>query len=237
MGPSRSFLTIAFLCISLVLASCQNEVTTPSSPSSPAGDVNGLQKVAKRDISDFLSTQVSVITGLDPNDPDQKLFVSDCAGYLNDNYLLGLPSTFDGSIMEKPLPDGRAEVKISIRAHNVLTYVLSVLTGPPYPVLFGASRSMVEGGATATLGEAKLEITFINSAPGAPIPDIYAMDISRITFNASAFGPLTAAAGLGPDGTRGHAWTNQVGLLTKVHGHPSIDGFATEYVRLQAVGR
>lgn len=120
-----------------------------------------------------------------------------------------------------------------IRAHNVLTNVRSNSNGA---LLFGTRVGDLLAGATPTLGEAKLEITFINSAPGAPIPNLFDMMITGATFEASAFCPLTAAAGLGPDGTPGHAWANQIRLLTKVHGHAAIDGFATENVRLRAVG-
>ena len=125
-------------------------------------------------------------------------------------------------------------------AHNVLTFVLSNADGT---LLFGGTPASIfpgwDANGTLTLGEAKFEITFINSALGAPIPDIFQMfgTTSRMTFNSSAFGPLTAASGLGPDGTPGHAWTNQIGMFTKVHGHLAVDGFATENLRLQAVGQ
>jgi hypothetical protein len=235
MRHDRFFLTILFCCISLILASCQNEVADPSLTSSSAGNASGLNKVIQRDITDFLSTQVNV-TGWSGAAPDYPLFfVADYAGVINNTYGLGLPSTFEGTITDRALSDGTAEVRIMLRAHNVLTYVID--NNFPFPTFFGARRSEVQNGATPTLGDADLDITLINSAPNAPIPDLFSMETTpRITFHASAFGPLRAAAGFGPDGTPGHAWTNQIGLLTKVHGHPSINGFATENVRLQAVG-
>ncbi len=223
--------------MALVLLGCSDTpdpVAAPTALGASPGELNAPGNVVPRDISDFLSTQVNW-TGWSGPPPDYPLFyVADYAGIFNKKYALGLPSTFDGIITEKALSDGTAEVKIMVRAHDILIYVRR---GPAGATLFGARVGDVLAGATPTLGDAKLEITFINSAPGAPIPDLFSMMITGVSFESSAFGPLKAAAGLGPDGTPGHAWVNQIGLLTKSHGQLSVDGFATENVRLQAVGR
>jgi len=241
MGQNRFYRFIllgAIVSLFLILASCQKGVMdSPASvDQSNSGGIDGFNKggVVQRDINDFLSTQFLVWGWFDPDAPTPQVFVSDFAGVLNNAYGLGLNPTYDGSITEKALDDGTAAVRIKLRAHNVLTYV----TNANWTILFfGENASTILGGATPTVGEVNLDITFINSAPGAPIPELgYIPNVSKLFLQADAFGPLKAAAGLGPDGTPGHAWTNQRGLLTKVQGHPGIDGFAVENVKLQAVG-
>jgi hypothetical protein len=236
LGHSHRFMFfISLFCLSLVLASCQSEVVDPDLST---GSANGLNKstngVVQRDINDFVSTQIIYWYWTDPNDPNPKFFISDFAGVLNNAYGLNISSTYEGKITEKALSDGTAEVRVMLKAHNVLTYVLNGSS----QLLFGERPSTILGGATPTLGDANLDITFINSAPGAPIPELYYMtNVSKLSMNASAFGPFKSLAGFGPDGTPGHAWVNQVGLLTKVNGKPGIDGFAVEYVKLQPVGK
>jgi hypothetical protein len=241
--------------MAFVLVGCSDNsvpVVAPTDQNASAGDVNRLSKVTQRDIGSFLSTQVTwmVWTGPAPDFP--LLLAADFTGVINNTLHLGLPSTFDGSISERALSDGTAEVKIMLRAQKVLTFVLrwSDIT-----LLFGGTPAQIfdfpgwedlntpeweNAKGTQTLGDAVFEITFINSAPGDPIPDIIEILTSRrvtkVNFNSSAFGPLTAAAGLGPDGTPGHAWSNQVARFTIVHGHLAIDGCAVENIRLQPVG-
>jgi hypothetical protein len=230
----RFKLFIVLFGLSLVLASCQSEVVDPGLSSTSSGELNkSPEGVVQRDINDFVSNQVLYWFWSDPNDPNPKFFIADFAGVLNNAYALNISSTYEGKITEKALSDGTAEVRVMLKAHNVLTYVLNGSS----QLLFGERPSTILGGATPTLGDANLDITFINSAPGAPIPELAFMsNVSKLSMNASAFGPFKALAGFGPNGTPGHAWINQVGLLTKVNGHPSLDGYAVEYVKLQPVG-
>ncbi len=231
-----SLVLLLVASMAFVLPGCSDNsapVSASTAPVASPGEMNTLGGVVQRDISEFLNAQVNW-TGWSGPPPDYPLFyVADYAGMFNKKYALGRPTTFDGIITEKALSDGTAEVRIMVRAHDILIYVRR---GPAGATLFGARVGDVLAGAAPTLGEAKLEITFINSAPGAPIPDLFSMMITGVSFESSAFGPLKAAAGLGPDGTPGHAWVNQIGLFTKEHGQLSVDGFATENVRLQAVG-
>ncbi len=238
----KYFFVTAILTISLsFLISCEptSNVMEPNTPQSAANSTaNEVAGVVERDINDFVSTQYLTWGWYDSNAQETYIFVIDYAGVLNNYYGLNLNSTFSGKIMEKAMSDGRAEVRISLKAHNVLTYVSGLTNGAWTPLLFGELAASVAGGATATLGDANLDITFINSAPGAPIPEIGLMqDVTRLSVNASAFGPFKAAAGFGPDGTPGHAWLNQVGLLDHVNGHPGVNGFSVEYVKMQPVGR
>jgi hypothetical protein len=242
MKHNRFFLFISVFTILLFIASCQKSSDVVS-PDLSKGSSNVLSKssngIVFRDINDFLSTQTISISWYDPDDPIRKMYICDYAGVLKERNSLNINSTYTGIITEKALGDGTAEVRIRLKAHNILTYVTGVTGSSWTPVLFGENPTSVLGGATPTLGEANLDVTFTNSAPGAPIPELWYMSIrSYSTIYASAFGPFKEEAGFGPDGTPGHAWMNQIGLLAKIgdNGNPGVDGFAVEFVKLQPVG-
>src|SRR5262249_28334551 len=92
----------------------------------------------------------------------------------------------------------------------------------------------VKAGMDASLGSSTLTVDFINTAPGADLPDITALNapgqvLNKLSFNAKATGTLRAAFGV-PDGTPGMARTNQRGLYG-VRGKPPNDVFPVEFVR------
>ena len=222
---------LCILSLGLLLAGCQKEATGPVSPTIGTAVVSPLQKVSQRPISDFLSTQVFATFWTTPN--SDLVYGVDFAGALDRILGLNLTTTFDGSVTERALNDGTAEVNVDIRSHNVVTWIFD---GVLNVRVFGMDPWSVQGGATPTLGDVHFKCTLINSAPGAALPSIFDANITRMTIEASAFGPLTAAAGLGPDGTPGHGWINQVGLLTKIHGRLAVDLFPAEVLKLQRVG-
>jgi hypothetical protein len=199
--------------------------------------------VVQRPISDFLSTQVIGTAWYNGDNPLYSYLV-DFAGVFSRSNGLDLMPTFEGTITERPLADGTAEVTVDIRSHNALTWIREFYS--PYDVVFGENPQAVKTGATPTLGYVHLRWDFINPEPGAPIPDFHTPDVptKSVKMEASAFGPLKAAAGLGPDGTLGHGWTTQVGVFQKflyglpLEGQPGTDqGYTAQFVKLEAVGR
>ena len=101
------------------------------------------------------------------------------------------------------------------------------------PLLSGNRAQDVKNGAAPALGDSHFEFVFINTRPDAPLPDlIWALmglwnptdpllppgypwpgfEWVSIRINATADGPLHAAAGLGPDGTPGHGKVVEVNL-------------------------
>ena len=224
---------LSIFCLGFLFVACQNEAVNPVSSTVGRGVATPLQKVAQRPISDFLSTQTFPTPWTSPK--SDFAYIVDYAGWVDRAFGLNLGTTFDGTVTEQPLSDGTAEVNIDVRSHNALTWMFNWVSDPNVRV-FGMDPWSVQGGATPTLGDVHFKCTMIIPAPGAPIPDIYEALFTRLTMEASAFGPIAAAAGMGPDGTPGHGWTNQVGLVTKTHGRPGIDGFTAEVVTLQRVG-
>ena len=175
---------------------------------------------------------------------------------------LSLGTTTDGKITERPLADGRAEVTVLLHTKKALTWAtkfdpniafdptnLSTYQFLFQPVLLGHRPSDVLEGQDAALGDSFLKVVFINTAPGAPMPDLAQLaffpesgqELLSVTFSAQADGRLREAFGV-PDGTPGRAEVAQTGLIFVAgKANPSsrvaLDGFPAEYINLNAVGR
>jgi hypothetical protein len=230
-----------------VVMGCSDNSAVPVSPTEQSISMQGtaatLAKggpVVQRPISDFLSTQVTGTAWYNGDNPLYRYLV-DFAGVFPRNNGLDLPPTIEGTITERPLSDGTAEVTVDIRSHNALTWIDKYAT---HEVVFGEHPLAVKAHATPTLGYVHLRWDFINSEPRAPIPDFHAPNVptKSVKMEANAFGPLKAAAGMGPDGTPGHGWTNQVGVFQKflydlpLEGQPGTDhGYTAQFVKLEAV--
>jgi hypothetical protein len=161
-----------------------------------------------------------------------------------------LGTAMDGSVTERPLPDGRAEVHVRLHTKNALVWAFLLdpsLPGNPWrdnPLSFGHRAPEVLAGADAALGESLFHVVFINSAPGAPLPDIlqvfYAPEEGQeghtMCFYGRADGTLRELYGV-PDGTPGRVQVTQTGLLALPSQSPSYDGFPAEKVSLQVVGQ
>ena len=177
----------------------------------------------------------------------------DYAGLANDKVeelsggAVSLGTTTDGTITERSLPDGRAEVTVLLHTKNALTWVVRPINDNDFAsgtLLFGARVPDVLAGATPALGESFLQVVFINTAPGAELPDLEQLffdpkpgqETSFISFRAQANGELRAAFGV-PDGTTGSAEVIQTGLfMTKFKG-ATADGFPAELINLKVVGK
>jgi len=155
-------------------------------------------------------------------------------------------TTVDGSVTESPMPDGSAEIKIVLHTTNALTRVLSTDSSA---VVFGYSRPEVSRGATPVLGDVQGQISFRNTSPGAPLPDISQLmycpepgqSLEVFSLRARASGPLRAAFGV-PEGTPGRFEMNQTGLLEtsgKANPHSAVgrDAFPVENIILRATGK
>jgi hypothetical protein len=214
--------------LAFVLISCQEKAADPVSSLGGSQRPSQLSSVVERPLTDFTLSQ-GPLFWYDSDNPMYNL-VSDYTGKYNSTYGLNLGTTFEGSIREMALDDGTARVTVILHGKNVLTY--AYLTASPYSLVFGRTPLQVQGGATPALGECFLRWEFINSAPGAPIPLLGTN--GKLNFNASAVGELRAAAELGPDGTRGQAWTNQVGLIDGIQPNkPLDDGYPAEFVKVK----
>jgi hypothetical protein len=154
---------------------------------------------------------------------------------------ISLGTETEGKIIERRLPDGRAEVTVLLHTKNALTWVMAPWAFDPYgdDLVFGHRAQDVLDGVDPALGESFLMWVFINKAPGAPLPDLVAetlvgptVETIMLSFEAHADGTLRGAFGV-PDGTHGRAQITEIGLFP-----PGKDPrWPAEHINLKIVGR
>lgn len=82
-------------------------------------------------------------------------------------------TTLDGNIVEQALPDGRARVTIDLKGFNVMSYMVKEAFLADGSVVFGKRvDQLFDPSVEPALGNISMRIVFINSAMGAPIPDL-----------------------------------------------------------------
>lgn len=167
-----------------------------------------------------------------------------------------------GTVTERPLPDGTAEITVIMHTKGANIWVIEL--GEDYtlwgdeiagaaPTLFGYRPRDVTQGAKPALADTLLHIVFIISAPGAPLPDLlsinYTPAVKFFAFTAHGEGPLTNAFIQG--GASGKCTIVQTGLFGTYFknfppnddGTPSspnrvaFDIFPVENIKLQVVGK
>src|SRR6266705_158871 len=116
----------------------------------------------------FVPPQPNVIGFIDPNTANFVLV--DYSGSANSLKPLG--TTVDGSITEVALDDGRAEVVVVLHTRNALAWASDISSSFPGPTLFGHRLDEVLAGGDPALADSLLQVTFKNTSPGAPLPDI-----------------------------------------------------------------
>jgi hypothetical protein len=193
---------------------------------------------------------------LGQSDPSNGLLSSvDYAG-LADDWIGGpdgcgmsFGTTFSGEVTEETLADGRASVHVVLHTDNALTWVTEDDAPPTSnfnnPLLFGHRAPDVCNGAEPVLGRITFIIDFINTAPGAPLPDVLQLLIAPepgqefpkyFSTRARAKGPLRLAFGVA-DGTPGQFDTTQNGLFMTAFQGATADAFPVERINLKVVGR
>jgi hypothetical protein len=193
----------------------------------------------QRPIQQFVAAQTSQLFWFDP-ETGHSIF-TDYSGRNNSQFQLGLGTTTDGTITERSLPDGRARVHVVLHTRSALT------TGGfnfNAAGVFGHSVGQVLGGADAALGDSLLTVDFINTAPGAAMPNLISLIfnpqpgqvVEKLLFVVNADGTLRAAFGV-PDGTPGSAHTTQRGLFTVPGEGIPADRFPSERVEFRVTGQ
>jgi hypothetical protein len=183
-------------------------------------------QVTTRPILDFVNAQGTFDLGflivppvpnfLGTSDPVAGLSMSiDYAGLADETCGGVAGTTFAGSVKEKLLPDGRAEVTVELLTSDAIAWVVDGFDFANDPVIFGVRWEDKEGNCvingTPVLGNSMLKLTLINTAPGAPLPDLIQLAVApepgqellAISLHAEAIGELA-------DGTLARAETHQV---------------------------
>jgi hypothetical protein len=140
-------------------------------------------------------------------------------------------------------------VQVELHTTNALTFGMRI-TAPPYgdfatdPLIFGAPAQDVLAGAVPGIGECHASFAW-KQYPGPLVdfnhagdsPGVPGFEIVNLSFRASATGPLTAAAGYGPDGTPGRLIIAETGFARTTGMGATADGFPAEFVEVRAIGR
>jgi hypothetical protein len=231
------------------------------------------QGTVQRPIEDFLSTQGTfcvpdgsggcfLYVPPDPNflgwnnDLDSAIIYFagvDYAGLAN-AYGPDKEPAITGTVTERPLKDGRAEVTVLLHTKNANIWVIELdFSGDLLdqiankPTLFGHRPADVLTGKQQALADTFLHVRFINTAPNVALPDLVQLvnfpnpelgqELKFLAFNVQAKGPLTAEFGV-PENTPGKCTIIQTGLfMTQGSGLALEDGFPVENIHLQVVGK
>jgi hypothetical protein len=154
-----------------------------------------------------------------------------------------IPTSFSGEVIERQLPDGRADVKVMLFTSNALIWVVDRCECEfgPGNVLMGSTPDQVIHGADPVLGDSFFDIEFINTAPGAPLPDLFqlflfggAWQFISAGFQAKAQGPMHDVPGVQDivAGTTGMLTVTVAG----VHSFNAFHGLPANVVNLTPVG-
>ena len=116
-------------------------------------------------------------------------------------------TSFSGTVTERPLSDGRAEIKFNLHTKHAASRAFLLADGTP---LFGYTTPEILAGAQPALGESTFEFAFIQPHVGMPLPDLGQVGFAPIPgqefewshFRSVTTGPLRAGFGVA-DGTRG----------------------------------
>lgn len=223
-------------------------------------------QAVQRPLSDFLGAQGSTNLFLPPipdfvgwsdnppNGCNSTEFASvDYAGvaaaWLEANGGPSVGTELSGSVTERPLADGRADVRVELHTRNAITWVealppVDFATDPP---TFGykANALLANPSLHPALSASLLQVEFTNPAMGAPLPDLVTafilggalpgQSLLTLSFRASGSGPLHANFGV-PEGTPGHLTVSQTGLFLHTFKGCPGDAFPAEIVNLGAAG-
>lgn len=248
MMPHRTFAAPVFslLCIAVACRGDVSRLTAPTDTNGPAvvrADQVAALGATQRDIMEFVNAQSNVFGWTAPVQPtgargDNLFMLCDYAGIRAKQILAGggpdLGTTFSGTVTEQPLSDGTAEVHVVLHTDNAFTIGRDLITGVVY---FGNAVPQVIAGGDVAIGSCDFDLTFVNSAPGAPLPDLITTPLTfkSLMFRGSSTGSLRAAFGV-PDGTPGRGHVVQNGLFNASGNGATADGFPAELITLKVVG-
>ncbi len=216
---------------------------------------------SSRPISDFLLAQGSTNFFIPPlpdfiawtdNAPLTMFASVDYAGVVA-AYLLshGGPNVgteMAGTVSERPLPDGRADVNVTLHTKNAVTWIIPLPASDlaTDPLLYGArgTELLANPSLVPTLSRCEMRVNFTNTAMGAPLPDLIAFilgtndpaqELRAVMVNATGGGTMHAAAGV-PEGTPGRFTLINNGVFHASFKGGTADGFPAEQIVLRPAG-
>lgn len=146
---------------------------------------------------------------------------------------------FSGSVTERDLPDGTAEIQVI--HHFTNTYVVArdnAQGGNPAPAILGYNAAELFGHPElqSAVASGMLQVKFILDHPGDPLPDLATINFLSLSTRFQGSGPLRATFGV-DEGTPGKVLVSQTGLFDiPGHGDGVADSFPAELVRVFKAG-
>jgi hypothetical protein len=146
---------------------------------------------------------------------------------------------FRGTVTERDLPDGTAEIQVV--HHFTNTYVVArdnTQPGNPAPATLGFNQVELFGHPElpSAVASGVLQVKFIIAHPGDPLPDLSTINVLSLSTRFQGSGPLRAAFGVA-EGTPGRLLVNQTGLFNiPGQGNGVADSFPAELVRVYQAG-
>jgi hypothetical protein len=160
--------------------------------------------------------------------------------------MITVPTMVTGSVTERPLPDGHAMVHVRLRAENAMTWAFdySEEVIAPESVWLGSMPQEVLEGAQPSLGEVEMNLRFVNTAPGAPLPDLIEVeffpsdDIYLVFLQTTGHfeGEFRDVSGY-PEGTPGFGSMSQVFVGQANAQNPNWDGWPAEVLFVRPLGQ
>ena len=143
---------------------------------------------------------------------------------------------FSGSVTERDLPDGTAEILVIHRFAGTYAVARDNTQGG-IPILgYGAVELFGHPELQPGLGSGMMQVKFINPYPGAPLPDVVSINLLSISSRIRGEGPLRAAFGV-TEGTPGKFLVSQTGLFNiPGQGDGVADSFPAELVNVFIAG-
>jgi len=260
---SRALLLCAAFCLVGALACSRTSPLEPQAAGpSLATPEEQVASAVQRPLGDFLDAQGTSAIFIPPlpdfigwtNNNPQTLFVSvDYAGlvasYLESHGGPSLGTHMAGSVTERPLADGRAEVSVVLHTDDALTWAIPLpatdLATDPLVFGYRGTDLLVDPSLEPALSNSQLEVVFKNTAPGAALPDLVdafilgnaqpGQELVKLMFRSQGAGSLRAPFGVA-DGTPGRCMVVNTGILQTPFKGAVADGFPAEHVHLQVVG-
>jgi len=155
---------------------------------------------------------------------------------------LHLGTTASGTVSERPLPDGRAEVTVNLHTHNAFAWATQFLPDFTFgALLFGFTPTQLQANPSLTppLADSNLLLVVKNSAPGAPLPDIvndFILGNAPSGVELVYLGFSATATGTTPTGQPATLVVRETGVLGRTPEVIRDGGFTAEVVDVQIHG-
>jgi len=130
---------------------------------------------------------------------------------------VSLGTQITGRVIERPLDDGRAFIRVYVHASNILAWVTEVEDFYLDPLVFGTRVDDVLAGEPPALADFELKVAFILPEQDADLPDLFQLflvpedgqELHHVSATMCAQGVFHTGSGF-PEGTQGEVEVMQV---------------------------